>query len=129
MRWLAALAVLACAGCLGSAEPDGKFVYYEWSRSVKQCNDDGCTYGENREPFSLTLECPVDPTLSWDANSWIHGSVTARVKDDAGALVASRTVSADGHGSQVVRGKAGTWTFEGSTSDANGNMEIRLSCA
>ena len=70
----------------------------------------------------------LHPTLSWDANSWVHGSVRARVLDDSGAEVASHTVVGDGKGSEVVVGKAGTWTFTGSTSDANGSMQMRLTC-
>lgn len=133
MRAALALAVtlVPLAGCLAGDDAgaaDGHFVYFSWSRSVKQCVDRDCTYGSNSVPFSEALECGSNPTLSWDANSWLHGTVTARVKDDSDAQVATHTIFGDGKGSEVVEGQPGTWTFEGSTSNANGNMQMRLAC-
>lgn len=127
----ASLVSLALAGCLSGDDPgaaDGHYVYYSWNSTQSNCVNGRCTYGSNSEPFSMPLECDSDPTLSWDANSWTHGSVTARVKDASGTEVASHTVSSDGKGSEVVEGKTGTWTFEGSTSNANGSMQMRLTC-
>jgi len=127
----ASLACMALAGCLSgddAGDADGHYVYYSWNTTQSNCVNGRCTYGSNSEPFSLPLECDSRPTLSWDANSWVHGSVTARVKDDSGAEVASHTVAGHGKGSEVVAGKTGTWTFEGSTSNANGSMQMRLTC-
>lgn len=126
------LALPLLAGCLedgpDAGDADGHYVYYSWGSTHKSCINGRCTYGSNGETFSLPLECDSQPTLSWDANSWVHGSVTARVKDHAGAQVATHTVSSDGKGSEVVAGEPGSWTFEGSTSNANGNMQMRLTC-
>jgi hypothetical protein len=127
-----ALVALSIAGCLESSpdggEADGHYVYFSWSHSQKSCVNGRCTYGSNSEPFSQTLECASMPMQSWDANGWVHGSVTARVKDGSGAEVGKHIVSGNGKGSEVVQGKAGTWTFEGTTSDANGSMQMRLTC-
>ena len=127
-----ALAALPFAGCLepgpGPGDSDGHYVYFSWSTTQKNCVNGQCTYGSNHREFSEQLRCDSHPTLSWDANSWVHGSVRARVLDDSGAEVASHTVAGDGKGSEVVVGKAGTWTFTGSTSNANGSMQMRLTC-
>ncbi|MEA3203691.1 MAG: hypothetical protein QOI63_1370 [Thermoplasmata archaeon] len=131
MKAVAALALLLLAGCLGTAvndKADGHFVNYRWGTSTQQCNNGACTYGSNHQTYTIQLACAAQPTLSWDANSWVHGSVVARVQDGAGAQVASHTVAGNGKGSQPVAGTPGSWTLEGSTQDANGNMEVRLTC-
>jgi hypothetical protein len=133
MRAVAATAVLLLAGCLGGPaavndQADGHYVNYRWSTSQQSCQNGVCSYGENHKAFSIELACAAQPTLSWDANSWVHGTVLARVHDSTGAQVASHTVAGNGKGSQPVTGTPGTWTLEGSTQDANGSMEVRLTC-
>jgi len=125
---LASFLALVLSGCASSAgKADGHYVNYRWGTTESECVNGSCTYGSNHKTFSITLACDIDPTLSWDANNW-HGSITANVKDATGAQVASHTVSSNGKGSQPVTGQPGTWTFEGWTSNANGNAEIRLAC-
>lgn len=127
----ASLVCMVLAGCLSgddAGDADGHFVYYSWNSVQSKCVNGRCTYGANSDSFSALLDCDSTPTLSWDANSWAHGSVTARVLDDSGTEVASHTVSSPGKGSEVVPGKPGTWTFEGSARDAHGSMQMRLSC-
>ena len=122
--------LVTLAGCSGAAadDPDGHFVNYRWGNSARSCTNNLCSYGDNADAWDIKLECRVQPDLSWDAVDWVHGTVTAEVLDDDGVLVATHTVSANGHGSEPVDGKPGTWTFRGLTNDANGKLEIRLSC-
>jgi hypothetical protein len=133
MRWSLALLALApmLAGCSDdddTGRPDGHYVYYDWNSVQSSCTNGVCTYGQNHEDFSIELRCDVNPELSWDARNWRHGSVRATVLDDAGVEQATRTVSGNGDGSEVVDGEPGTWTLQGFTQDANGNLQFRLTC-
>lgn len=120
------------AGCLGdggsASDADGHYVYFTWNRMESECLNGVCTYGSNSVPFSEELACSVRPTLSWDASGWKYGFVTGIVKDRDGAEVARHVVSTDGKGSLEVPQGEGPWIFQGSTSNANGNMQMRLTC-
>lgn len=130
----AAIAAAGLPGCLSQwgdpdDAPDGRFVNYRWGSSARSCTNGQCAYGDNADAFSIELRCRVAPTLSWDANSWVHGTITAIVLDDAGAEAARHVVAGNGRGEVPAQGKAGTWTLKGTTGDANGNAEVRLTCA
>lgn len=120
------------AGCAGVGDaddaPDGHYVNFRWGSSSSNCINGRCTYGSNAEPFEIQLQCRVVPTLTWDAKNWKHGRITAEVLDHDGQRAAQFTLTGDGHGTVPVAGTPGTWTFQGQTSDANGNAEIRLAC-
>lgn len=134
MRALIIVALVAplLSGCLADdnsdAQSDGHFVYFRWSESVKQTQNGVSSYGQNAKPFSIELQCNANPVLSWDSKNWIHGSVSAVVLDNDGQEMASHTLSSNSAGFEPVPGAKGTWTLTGSTHNANGHMEFRLTC-
>ncbi len=133
MRGLLLLAaVTLMAGCASSPTEsglaDGHYARYYWGRSVEQCNNGACTYNSNHETFESHLACDVEPKLSWEASGWKHGSLSVSVLDHGGQQAASHQVTSSGNGSELAHGAAGGWTLQGFTQDANGQVEIRLTC-
>lgn len=118
------------SGCLDSqADTSGQYAYFNWGKSQRSCVDGVCSYGSNSFSDSAQVECGPDPTLSWDANSWLHGTVRLQALAPNGTVAAEHTVSGNGKGSKVVDGPAGTWTLKGTTRNANGNMQGMLACS
>lgn len=117
------------AGCLDDEDyaADGHYVYFSWHKSQRTCTNGNCQYGSNADTFAEVLRCSSNPTLSWDSRLE-HGSVFVQVRDDDGAYAANRTVSGTSKGNATVPGEPGEWTFTGTTRNANGNLEIRLTC-
>jgi len=129
-RWAAiAVLVIALAGCAAKESyVVGQYAYVRWNESTSACSNNVCTYGSNSESLVSKVKCGTATSLSWDLKNWIHGSVAIKVTDPAGALLDSSSFSANGHGSKQLNGAAGAWTLDGRTSDANGNLEVRLTC-
>ncbi|HUR61145.1 MAG TPA: hypothetical protein VM286_02110 [Candidatus Thermoplasmatota archaeon] len=131
MRAMAILLLaMLVAGCLGSSvndKPDGHFVRHQGGSHSQHCVQEKCRYGSS-EPFTAHLACSKAPTLSWESNGWISGTVTARVLDSGGAEVLTQTIG-NGQGSKTVSGGTpGIWVLDGSTQDYYGLIEVRLTC-
>src|ERR1051326_7680598 len=110
----------------------GDYAYLRWNRSTSSCvtqdSQASCTYGSNHEAVSSAVRCGGNVTLSWDLKDWIHGSMAVSTTDPAGMQVDSRTLSSTSHGAKAPFGPAGAWTLRGQTNDANGDLEVRLTC-
>ncbi|MES2155324.1 MAG: hypothetical protein V4510_09340 [bacterium] len=136
MRALATLLVLLSvaaftSGC-ASPQPEnlsGHYAYIDWNESTQSCTNNNCDYGTNNRVLTYNVTCGPDPILSWDLKNWIHGSMVVRVLDPTGAQADKRTLSSNSHGSAPMHGPGGAWTLEGTSHDANGNLQVRLTCA
>jgi len=125
----ALLLVPLLAGCASApAYQVGQFAYLRWGQSSQSCQNGVCQYGTNHETLASHVTCGTNTTLSWDLKAWIHGSMDITVRDGSGSALARRVVSSTGHGSQALLGQAGNWTLAETTNDANGNLEVRLTC-
>lgn len=125
-----ALLTVLFGGCLDDqTDTAGNYASFDWGRSQKNCVNGVCSYGTNSFTDSAEVECGRDPTLSWDANNWIHGSVRLQVLAPNGTMAAEHTVAGNGKGSMPVEGPAGTWTLKGTTRNANGSMQGMLVCS
>ena len=131
VRALAAVLVLLLplSGCLEDDldNADGHHVYFSWGSMGKTCTNGVCTYGGNAHAFREELRCSTQPTLSWDSKLE-HGSVFVQVIDNAGTYVDTRTVSGTSNGSEPLAGAPDDWVFLGTTRNANGNVQLRLTC-
>ncbi|HLE47238.1 MAG TPA: hypothetical protein VI818_02990 [Candidatus Thermoplasmatota archaeon] len=119
--------VLAGSGCLNS-DPSGRYARVQWGHSFTQCSNGVCTYANNAEELASKVRCGTAANLTWTVKEWVHGAVTLHVYDSSGAEKDMRVLSSNGHGEKPLTGGEGVWRLEGTTRDANGQLDARLTC-